>query len=139
MIRLRYYELLDRFRTHGDREAWLEFFLIGVRETAQQAADTSREILALIEEDRREIEALGRPASSVLRVHQHLQRKPIVTIPVTAEQLSLSAPTVAKALQHMVKLGLVRETTGKQRHRLFTYHRYLVILILGTELPKPSR
>ncbi len=59
-------------------------------------------------------------------------------IPATAEQLSLSGPTVAKALQHMVKLGMVRETTGKQRHRLFTYHRYLEILNRGTELPKAS-
>ena len=137
--RARYYELLDRVRAHGDWETWIQFFLTGVRETAQQAADTSREILALIEGDRHKIEALGRPASSVLRVHQHLQRKPIITIPATAEQLSLSAPTVTKALQHMVKLGLVRETTGKQRHRLFTYHRYLDILNRGTELRKPSR
>jgi Fic family protein len=137
--RARYYELLDRVRAHGDWETWIEFFLTGVKETAQQAADTSREILALIEGDRHKIEALGRPASSVLRVHQHLQRKPIVTIPATAEQLSLSAPTVTKALQHMVKLGLVRETTGKQRHRFFTYHRYLDILNRGTELRKPSR
>jgi hypothetical protein len=45
---------------------------------------------------------------------------------------------VAKALQHMVELGPVRETTGKQRNRLFTYHRYLNILNGGTELPKPS-
>ena len=59
-----------------------------------------------------------------------------LTILTTAEQLSLSAPTVAKALQHMVKLGMVRETTGKQRHRLFTYHRYLEILNRGIELPK---
>jgi Fic family protein len=134
--RHRYYELLDRVRTHGDWETWLEFFLTGVRETAQQAADTSRQILELIESDRRRIEQLGRPAASILRVHQHLQRKPIITIPATAEQLSLSAPTVAKALQHMVKLGLVRETTGKQRHRLFTYHRYLEILNEGTEIPR---
>lgn len=135
MNRQKYYELLDRVRTHGDWETWIEFFLAGVKETAQQAADTSREILTLIEKDRRKIEALGRPAASVLRVHLYLQRKPIVTIPATAEQLSLSAPTVAKALQHMVKLGMVRETTGKQRHRLFTYHRYLDILNQGTELP----
>jgi len=32
----------------------------------------------------------------------------------------------------------VRETAGKQRHRLFTCHRYLNILNRGTELPKPS-
>lgn len=137
--RARYYELLDRVRAHGDWETWIEFFVTGVRETAEQAANTSREILALIEGDRHKIEALGRPASSALRVHQHLQRKPIITIPATAEQLSLSAPTVTKALQHMVKLGLVRETTGKQRHRLFTYHRYLDILNRGTEQRRPSR
>jgi cell filamentation protein, protein adenylyltransferase len=87
--RQRYYELLDRVRTSGDWETWLEFFLTGVKETAQQAADTSREILKLIEKDRQKIEELGRPAGSVLRVHLHLQRKPIITIPATAEQLSL--------------------------------------------------
>jgi Fic family protein len=58
--RERYYELLDHVRTHGDWETWLEFFLTGVKETAQQAADTSREILTLIEKDRRKIEELGR-------------------------------------------------------------------------------
>jgi Fic family protein len=109
-----------------------------VKETAQQAADTSREILTLIEKHRRKIEELGRPAASVLRVHQHLPRKPIITIPATAEHLSLSAPTVAKALQHMVRLGMVRDTTGKQRHRLFTYHRYLEILNRSTEVAKTS-
>ena len=139
MNRKKYYEPLDRVRTHGDWETWLEFFLTGVKETAQQTADTSREILAVIERDRRKIEDLGRPAASVLRVHQYLQRKPIITIPATAEQLSLSAPIVAKALQHMVKLGMVRETTRKQRHRHFTYRRYLEILNRGTELPKESR
>ena len=38
----------------------------------------------------------------------------------------------------MVKLGMVRETTGQQRHRFFTYRRYLEILNRGTELPKTS-
>ncbi len=136
--RQKYYELLDRVRTNGDWETWLEFFLTGVKETAEQAAYTSRKILALIESDRRQIEGLGRPASSVLRVHQHFQRKPIITIPATAEQLSLSAPTVAKALGHLVKLGIVRETTGKQRHRHFTYFRYLEILNQGTEVARSS-
>lgn len=31
MNRQKYYELLDRVRTHGDRETWLEFFLSGGR------------------------------------------------------------------------------------------------------------
>lgn len=80
-----YYELLDRVRTYGDWESRLAFFLTGVKETAQQAADTSQEILTLIEKDRRKIEELGRPAASALRVHEHLQRRPIITIPATAK------------------------------------------------------
>src|SRR5207244_10847116 len=95
--RQKYYELLDRVRSHGDWETWLDFFLTGVKETAQQAADTSKEILTLIEKDRRKIERLGRPAASVLRVHQHLQRKPIIQNPATAERLSFSEPHLAKA------------------------------------------
>jgi Fic family protein len=37
-----YYELLDRVRTKGDWEVWLEFFLTGVKETADQAATAAR-------------------------------------------------------------------------------------------------
>jgi Fic family protein len=32
-----YYDLLQRVRTHGDWNAWIMFFLTGVKETAQQA------------------------------------------------------------------------------------------------------
>jgi len=135
--RPRYYDLLQRVREAGDWETWLEFFLTGVKETAEQAADTARQILALFEMDRRTIEGLGRAAASALRVHQFMQRKPIISIPAAAEQLSLSAPTVTKAIEHMMKLGILREITGKQRHRLFVYDRYLAILNQGTEpLPR---
>ena len=49
--RAAYYELLDRVRLKGDWEAWLDFFLTGVRETAEQAASTARRIVALFEVD----------------------------------------------------------------------------------------
>ncbi|MGD0297929.1 MAG: helix-turn-helix domain-containing protein [Bryobacteraceae bacterium] len=62
-----------------------------------------------------------------------MRRTPIVSIPAAAKQLSISAPTVAKALEHMQKLGIARETTGRPRHRLFVYHRYVAILNQGTE------
>jgi Fic family protein len=76
-----YYDLLDRVRVKGDWEVWLQFFLTGVKETADQAASAARRIVALFEKDQRQIEALGRPAASVLRVFQHMQRNPIVLNP----------------------------------------------------------
>ncbi len=131
--RTAYYELLDRVRTKGDWEAWLDFFLIGVRDTADQAAGAAREILDLFNQDRKKIETLGRPAASVLRVFQHMQRHPIIAIPSSAKRIGISAPTVAKSLGHMIDLGIVEETTGRERHRLFVYRRYLDILNEGTE------
>ena len=131
--RAAYYELLDRVRTRGDWEAWLDFFLVGVRQTADQAAAAARRIIVLFEDDKRKIEALGRPAASVLRVFQHMQRNPIVSIPAAAQKIGISAPTVAKSIDHMIKLGILREVTGRERHRLFVYEAYLTILNEGTE------
>jgi Fic family protein len=131
--RTAYYDLLDRIRVKGDWEVWLEFFLTGVKETADQAASAARRIVALFEEDQRRIEGLGRPAASVLRVFQHMQRNPIVSIPATAQKIGISAPTVAKSLEHMRRLGILREITGRERHRLFVYEPYLAILNEGTE------
>jgi len=128
-----YYDLLDRVRVKGDWETWLDFFLTGVRDTAEQAAAAARRILVVFEEHRRKIEALGRPAASVLRVFEHMQRNPIMSIPAAAERIGISAPTVAKSLDHMRQLGMLREITGRQRHRLFVYDAYLAILSEGTE------
>ena len=128
-----YYDLLQRVRERGDWEAWLAFFLEGIAETSRQAADTVRELRDLFESDRRRIEGLGRPAASALRVHRRLQRNPIVAIPDTAHDLQLSPPTVANAIRRLESRGILRETTGKQRGRLYVYDAYLDILGRGTE------
>jgi len=131
--RATYYELLQRVRDNGDWEAWLEFFLTGVKETSDQAAETARRILEIFERDRRRIEQLGRPAASALRVHQYLQSKPILSVPVATKELSLSAPTVRKSVEHLTELDIVREATGKKRDKLFVYDDYLALLNEGTE------
>lgn len=128
-----YYDLLQKVREEGDWEAWLDFFLTGVKETSDQAAETARRILAIFDQDRRQIEQLGRPAASALRVHQYLQSKPILSVPVAAKDLGLSAPTVRKSVEHLVELGITREATGKKRGKLFVYDGYLNILNEGTE------
>ncbi len=135
--RQRYYDLLQQVRERGDWETWLEFFLEGIAETSVQAADAAHDILNLFEADRRRIEKLGRPAGSVLRVHQLLQTKPLVSIPDAARRLGISPPTVRKSIRHLQELGILRETTGRQRGRLFVYESYLAILSQGTEpLPR---
>ncbi|MBI3090622.1 MAG: Fic family protein [Candidatus Tectomicrobia bacterium] len=128
-----YYEHLQRVRTHGEWEAWVRFFLTGVRDTADQAAQTARRILQLFEADQRRIERIGRAAGSCLRVHQYLQRRPLLSIPKAARDLKLSPPTLRTCVRHLQTLGILRETTGRARNRLYAYDRYLAILSEGTE------
>ncbi|MFO1037842.1 MAG: Fic family protein [Geminicoccaceae bacterium] len=135
--RQRYYDLLQAVRQQGAWEEWLDFFLEGVAETADEAADAARRILIQFDVDRRRIDSLGRPAASALRVHNLLQRNPIISIQAAARTLGASAPTVAKSLAHLTSLGIVRESTGRQRGRLFVYDNYLRILSERTEPLRP--
>jgi hypothetical protein len=40
---------------------------------------------------------------------------------------------MAKSVEHLQRLGILRENTGRQRRRLFVYDAYLAILNEGTE------
>jgi len=131
--RQEYYDHLQRVRTHGDWEGWVRFFLDGVISTSEEAVSTTRRILALFEEDRRSLEALGRAAPSAFRVHQHLQRKPITGIREMEKDLGLTYPAVAGALDRMKKLRIVKELTGFKRNRVFAYSPYVSLLSEGTE------
>lgn len=136
--RQQYYDFLQRVRTEGDWEGWLRFFLTGVHETAEQAARSCRSIMQLFETDRHKIEKLGRPAISALRVHQMLQRKPIISALSGAQETGLTRQTILTALKQLQKIKIVRELTGKERDRLFVYDAYLKILSEGTEPIKPA-
>ena len=128
-----YYDALQRVRTNGDWENWLSFFLEGVSETATQASETAKNILHLFRKDRERIEALGRQAGSSLRVHDLLQKKPLVSIQNASKSLKLSVPTVTAAVAQLQDLKILNELTGRQRNRLFVYKKYLAILNEGTE------
>lgn len=127
-----YYTHLQRVRTHGEWEEWLRFFLEGVNEVAGSATDTTRRLLALVEEDRHTIHELGRASSSALRLHELTIRQVVFRIPEAARALSLSEVTVANTAAHLERLGIVREVTGRSRNKLFAYTKYLAVLEEGT-------
>jgi Fic family protein len=130
--RSEYYRLLQEVREQGAWEPWMEFFLSGVRETANQAATTASEIVEIFRQDRRDIETLGRQAASALRVHEFLQRQPIIRVDTVCRGTGMTPPTVGKALTHLTVLGIVKELTGRRRNRVFSYARYFAALDRGT-------
>ena len=129
-----YYDLLDNVLRTGDWEKWLSFFLEGVRQTADGVVATSRRLSAMFGADRETI-AHGRRTNSVLRVHEALMSRPILSVTNACERTGLSFPTASSAMQRLASLGIAREITGRQRSRLFVYDRYVAILNEGTERP----
>ncbi len=126
--RQQYYDLLQAVRLTGDWEAWLRFFLTGVATTANQAAQTARNLMKLAAADEKRIQSLGKAAGSALRLHRLLQAQPVVSIATVSKELNLSVPTVTAGLERLETLGMVREITGGNYARVYTYKKYLALL-----------
>ena len=130
--RAEYYRLLDAVRHDGDWEAWIEFFLAGVEQTANSAVSTAKQLAAVFSADRELIQKQGRRAGSALRVCEALASRPILTLPNTTRRTGLSFPGASDGMKLLTELGIVRELTGNKRNRVYAYDRYLTLLAEGT-------
>ncbi|MEN6586182.1 MAG: Fic family protein [Sulfuricella sp.] len=128
-----YYELLDKVRTDGDWEAWVDFFLEGVEQTAQGAVQTAQRLMALFGQDSQRIQQSGRGAANALRLLHALRSQPVSTLKLLGAESGISFPTAGKAMQTLIELGIARELTGQRRNRVFVYAAYLAILNEGGE------
>ena len=123
-----YYDRLNGTRSGNGWKEWLDFFLQGVRDTANQAAETAVEIDRLFRGDKDKIAQFGRGAPSAHRVYQLAQATPIIAIKHAARRSKLSFPTASAAIQRLTDAGILQEFSGKRRDRLFLYAKYLEVL-----------
>ncbi len=123
-----YYDHLQRIRTDGDWETWLQFFLEGIVEVATSTTETTAKLVAMIERDRRRVQGLGRAAATAIRVHERLVRDIVARPGDLAGLIGVSEPPVYQALARLERLGIVREITGRQRGRVYVYDEYLTLL-----------
>ncbi len=125
--RAEYYARLNAVR-EGDWESWIDFFLEGVVTIANEAVTTARDLFTLVSADRTRL--LEASASSVnsLRLLESLPEHPIVTTSRVVSLTDTTKPTASKAIQVLVDLGILVETSGRQRDRSFRYRDYLELL-----------
>jgi len=132
--RAEYYRLLGEVRRSGDWEAWTDFFLEGVATIGDEAAAAAREVFALVSADRQRLVAAPGASIMAIRLLDLLPVHPVVAIPSVVKLLKTTKPTAGKAVQLLESLGVLTETSGKQRDRTFAYTAYLEKLRAGTEL-----
>jgi Fic family protein len=123
--RAEYYERLMAIRRTGDWEGWLEFFLTGVRITAEDAMQRSKIILALYDDVMRQAASLRRSAAPVAET---LFAHPIITTQGVRKHTGLAFDTARQALEALASSGIVKEITGQRRGRTYVFERYIKIL-----------
>lgn len=115
-----------RVRENNDMIHWLRYFLIGVRDTAIEAADTLGAVLQL----KNDIEARihnqwGRRTCSALNLLEHLFVNPVVQIKDVQEVCNLSAKAAGNLVQSFEDAGFLNEVTGQSRNRMYIFSSYL--------------
>ncbi|MEI9948227.1 MAG: Fic family protein [Pseudomonadota bacterium] len=133
-----YYRRLNAVRIDGDWEGWLDFFLDGIATIADEAVTSARELFALVAADRARLLAHEGVSVVALRLFELLPRHPIVTVASVMKLVETTKPTAGRAIELLVALGVLVETTGKKRDRSYVYQGYFDRLKVGTELDDRS-
>lgn len=121
-----YYDNLMRVRTSGDLLQWIKFFLVAVIETSEKGVSTFQKILRLKENvERKRIVHMGKKLPRAQELLSFLYKKPSVTATEVEAALHVTPKTANTLLADFVNVGILQETTGGKRNRIFTFGEYL--------------
>ena len=124
--RAEYYEHLQAVRETGAWEKWLKFFVRGVGEVSNEAAETARHIVGLREAHREVIvDSFGRVTDKALRILENLFQLPLISVGSIAELTDVSFSAANKLTAKLVEFGILEEATGHARNRVFRYGDYI--------------
>jgi Fic family protein len=123
-----YYERLLAVSQRGEWEAWLQFFLTGVRDQSREAAIRVQNLQQLRQNYRTQV-ARRRSAVRLVEAVDFLIGNPIFS--VRGLQLGLNLPDF-KTSQRIVAVledaGILREVTGRKRNRFYRADEVLKVI-----------
>jgi Fic family protein len=122
-----YYDNLMRVREKDDITQWYKFFLTGVIETAQNGITTFDNILQLQKKTDVDIQVLGSRGANAQKVTQYLYKRPVIDAGKVSEITGVSMASSYKLIADLVKLGILEESTGGQRSRIWNFKNYLAL------------
>jgi Fic family protein len=121
-----YYDNLMVVRHKNDLRQWMLFFLVAVRETAEKAAATLQEIIRMKAKlEKTFVLSMGRRAGSAQQLLDSLFAEPVITSKSAAGELDLTPKATNKLIKDFVTAGILKEITGLQRGRVYTFHNYI--------------
>jgi len=125
-----YYALLLGVSQDGNWDAWLKYFIRGVAEQSKVAEETGHKILDLQKKYRQQLqkESVSTPAFQLLDM---LFLNPFVSVPGISDYLKRTWPTAKASVERLMKLGILKEVSGRKRSRIYCAEELLSILAEG--------
>lgn len=124
-----YYAHLMAVSQHGDWAGWLRFFLQGVLVQSQDAIARSHRLLDLRERYRQHLQN-RRAAARLLQVTDYLFIRPIFTVNgLSAALPDLDYQAGARYIRMLEEEGILRETTGQSRNRVYQADEVLEAIV----------
>ena len=120
-----YVDRMQAVRTDGDWAGWLEFFIAGVAQQAEESVDRT---LALDRLRRRYETEYGGVQYAKHRLACSLFEQPYVTTTTVATMLDVDRSTAYRAIDALVDDGVLEEVTGKQRNKEYRASEVFEIL-----------
>lgn len=131
-----YTDLLLAVSEEGDWNAWLKFFLEGIKQQADEAFSRAKLLLELRSEYR---DTYADAPPSVRSLVDAVFVEPVLTVSRAAELIEMSYPAANKAVDRLESDGVLYEETGKERYREFQATAVLDVLNRDvSEIPAPE-
>ena len=126
--RTEYYDRLLAVTQKGQWEGWLLFFLDGLHEQAEDAADRIQ-ALQKLRLEYQQLFSSDRSRKNLAKMVDYFISTPISSIKQAQESTALgNFATIQGYLQKLEALGIIHEVTGKARGRIYQADRILKIL-----------
>jgi len=120
-----YYDGLTFVRTRNDLDQWIIFFLSAAIETAKKGKQTFERIIDLRQKYEKKILELGVRAKIAHQLLIKLFSSPVIDVSGASELLGISISTSNTLINELEKIGILKESTGFSRNRIFILDEYI--------------
>jgi len=130
--RVEYYDLLMKIRIEGAWENWIKFFLTGISETSEEAGNTARAVIQLKEDLITKLYESSVVSIYGVKLIDLLFITPLISVKEISDKLNISKEAANELVKKFEKIGILKEITGKQRYKKFSFASYIEIIARGT-------
>lgn len=123
-----YFDRMNTARSTGDMVPWVKFMAVGVQEGAQEAYDkiTAAESLVGGLQDR--MSGDKRRAENSAALLRLLCERVAVCARDVMEALDITMPTAGSLIEAFVEAGILEETTGQKKNRVYLFRKLCDIM-----------